>query len=253
MVTSGGRARRICWWAVSIGALTLCLAVGVFGRGASQEVEEPLVVAMEGAGITVEEATVDLWSRLDDMAGDEVRQTALADRVAELITGEVRSYDEVRAGRKLIRRSGAVADARMAVAVAENITSSGAGEVCLAVRLSGSRSNIEDIVNAREQIMAIGENFGGKIAINTCLRGYISGKLKSTEKTAYTEALLTRMNAKQVSIDTHERYISCTAYSPDMEGAVRLGGENINLHIVFRETDERTEVYIGAPLLMMEY
>lgn len=248
-----GRARRRLWWAVSVGALSFALVSGVIGHGASQQAEEPLATAMAGAGITAQEVTIDLWGRFDDMAGDCVRQTALADRVAEAMDNEVKSCEEVRAGRKLIRRSGLVAGGHMAVAVAENITPHGVGEVCLAVRLTGGRESLADLMVCSEQIMAIGENFGGNIAINTCLRGYISGKLKSTEKTAYRDELLTRLNAKMVSADTNERYIGCTAYSPELAGAVRLGGENINLHIILRDTEERTEVYIGSPLLMMEY
>lgn len=253
MVTMIGRAKKNPCSVASICVLTLALLTCVLGQGASQKVEEPLASAMVGAGIVIEEATIDLWGRFDQYSGDKANQTALADRVAELITGDISVREEVRAGRKMIRRSGAFAGGNLAAVVAENITPSGVGEVCLAVRLTGAKDRLTEMVAHSEQIMAIGENFGGNIAINTCLRGYISGKLKSTEKTACMDELLARLGAKQRDRQIHERYISCTAYTPAIKRAVRLGGENINLHIVFRETEERTEIYVASPILMMEY
>lgn len=252
-MTRIGRVKRCLWYAGCICIVTAVLAAGGFAQGTSQMIDEPLCRAMEEAKITPECATVDLWGRFDSMAGDTARQTELADSVARLIEGEIGAREEVRAGRRMIRRSGQCSACQMAVAVAENITPNGSGEVCLAVRLTGNRTQLGQLLGKCEQIMEIGGNFGAKLAINTCLRGYISGKIKSTEKTAYLDDLLTRLGAKKVSMQTHERYISCTAYSPMMEDVVRLGRENINLQIVFRDTNERTEVYLGTPLLMMEY
>lgn len=251
MVKKIAEVKDKLWYICGACVVASLLVAGSLTYGASQEREEPLCSAMAKANITAESVTLDLWGRFDSLAGDTARQRELAEAIATGMTAE--STEEVRAGCRQIRRSGQLDEGYMTLAVAENITQKGAGEVYLAVRLTGEIGELADLIRRSEQIMVIGENFGGNIAINTCLRGYISGKLKSTEKTAYLERLLASLGAKAVKTDTHERYISCTAYTPRLAESVRLSGENINLHIVFRDCGERTEVYLATPIVMAEY
>ncbi len=250
MVKMIGEVKDKLWYICSACVVASLLAV-TLAYGASQVREEPLRSAMAKANITAESVTLDLCGRFDSLAGDTARQRELADEIANDMVAE--SAEDVRAGCRQIRRSGQLKEGYMTLAVAENITQKGAGEVYLAVRLTGKMDELADLALRSEQIMVIGENFGGNIAINTCLRGYISGKLKSTEKTAYLERLLASLGARAVKTDTHERYISCTAYTPRLAEGVRLSGENINLHIVFRDCGERTEVYLATPIVMAEY
>lgn len=250
MVKMIGEVKDKLWYICSACVVASLLAV-TLAYGASQVREEPLRSAMAKANITAESVTLDLWGRFDSLAGDTARQRELADEIANDMVAE--SAEDVRAGCRQIRRSGQLKEGYMTLAVAENITQKGAGEVYLAVRLTGKMDELADLALRSEQIMVIGENFGGNIAINTCLRGYISGKLKSTEKTAYLERLLASLGARAVKTDTHERYISCTAYTPRLAEGVWLSGENINLHIVFRDCGERTEVYLATPIVMAEY
>lgn len=251
MVRKIGEVKDKLWYICGACVVASLLAAGTLAYGASQAGEEPLRSAMAKANITAESVTLDLWGRFDSLAGDTARQRELADEIATGMVAE--SVEEVRAGCRQIRRSGQLGEGYMTLAVAENITPKGAGEVYLAVRLTGKMDELDALTLRSEQIMVIGENFGGNIAINTCLRGYISGKLKSTEKTAYLERLLASLGARAVKTDTHERYISCTAYTPRLAEGVRLSGENINLHIVFRDCGERMEVYLATPIVMAEY
>ena len=141
----------------------------------------------------------------------------------------------------------------MAVVVAENRCGNEGREVCLSVRLTGAKSDQAKLAERAEEITRAGENFGGKMARNPCLRGRIRGKLKCKEKTDHIEKILTHLGAQMITIQNSKRYVTCTAYAPQIAGAVQLRGEQVNVNIALRESGEDTMVYLGTPLLMMEY
>lgn len=247
-----GQARvRSIWAGVLIAAV---IASGMWlGRGMAEETDEPLVRAMEAVGIEADMVTIDLWGRFNHLAGDKKKQAELADGIALLGGQDAEEHEEVRAGRTIIRRSVGSRGSYMTVAVSENLRPKDAPEVCLAVRLTGDGSRMAEAVSRAESIASIGENFGGNIARNTCLRGRISGKLKSTEKKQHLEKILTQLDAQMITIQERNRYVSCTAYAPNLADAVQVSGEKVNLHIVFRDSEDGTDVYIASPILMMEY
>ena len=141
----------------------------------------------------------------------------------------------------------------MAVVVAENLCGDDGREVCLTVRLTGARAYVAKLEERAERIAQTGENFGGKMARNTCLRGRISGKLKCKQKTDYMEKILMHLGAQMITIQKHDQFVTCTAYAPQLGDAVQLGGADVNVNIVLRDSGEDTMVYLGTPLLMMEY
>lgn len=242
-------------WRVWLVAAVLMVVVGgvYLNHGMAETVDMPMADAIESVGGEVDMVTIDMWGRFDHLAGDKEKQSSLATAVAVLGGECVSSYEEMRGGRKMIRRSCHDGDAKMAVVVAENQCGKDDKEVCLSVRLTGKRDNLAELVLRAEEITTIGENFGGNMARNTCLRGLISGKLKCKEKTDYVEKILTHLGARMITIQKREQYVSCTAYASQLGDAVQVSGENVNLNIVLRDSGENTMVYLGTPLLMMEY
>lgn len=239
-------------WVVAV--ILLALIGGTYGnRGRAEAVEMPMISAVESVGAKVDMVTIDMWGRFDHLAGDKEKQEELADAIAALDGACMSSYEEMRGGRRMIRRSCLRQDSMMAVVVAENRCGNEGREVCLSVRLTGAKSDQAKLAERAEEITRAGENFGGKMARNTCLRGRISGKLKCKEKTDHIEKILTHLGAQMITIQNSKRYVTCTAYAPQIAGAVQLSGEQVNVNIALRESGEDTMVYLGTPLLMMEY
>ena len=235
-------------------AVLVAVIIGTYEKHSmARAVEMPMVDAVESVGATVDMVTIDMWGRFDHLAGDKAKQTSLADAIAELDGAPVSAYEEMRGERHMIRRSCLRQDTKMAVVVAENSCGDDEREVCLTVRMTGARAEVAKLAELAERIMRSGENFGGKIAINTCLRGRISGKLKCKEKTDHIEKILAHLNARKITIQNSTRYVTCTAYAPKLGDAVQLSGEQVNLNIAIRDSGDSTMVYLGTPLLMMEY
>ena len=234
--------------------ILLALIGGTYGnRGRAEAVEMPMISAVESVGAKVDMVTIDMWGRFDHLAGDKEKQEELADAIAALDGACMSSYEEMRGGRRMIRRSCLRQDSMMAVVVAENRCGNEGREVCLTVRLTGARADMAKLEERAERIAQTGENFGGKMARNTCLRGRISGKLKCKEKTDHIETILAHLGARKITIQNSKRNVTCTAYAPNLGDAVQLSGEQVNLNIVLRDSGDGTMVYLGTPLLMMEY
>lgn len=236
-------------------AAVLMAVVGsmYLNRGMALAVDVPLADAIESVGGKVDMVTIDMWGRFDHLAGDEAKKSSLATSVAVLGGECVSSYEEVRGGGRMIRRACRDGEAKMAVVVAENQRAKDGKEVCLSVRLTGARDDLAELMLQAGEITTIGENFGGNMARNTCLRGLISGKLKCKEKTDYVEKILSHLGAQMITIQKREQYVTCTAYAPQLGEAVQVSGGNVNLNIILRDSGENTWVYLGTPLLMMEY
>ena len=246
----GQTVGRVC----VIIVVLMAVAVGTYGaRGRAEAVDMPMISAAEAVGATVDMVTIDMWGRFDHLAGDKAKQTALADAIAAIDGAPVSSYEETRGGRHMIRRSCLRQDTKLAVVVAENLCGDDGREVCLTVRLTGARADMAKLEERAERIAQTGENFGGKMARNTCLRGRISGKLKCKEKTDHIETILAHLGARKITIQNSKRNVTCTAYAPNLGDAVQLSGEKVNLNIVLRDSGDGTMVYLGTPLLMMEY
>ena len=236
-------------------AVVVMVVVGItYGkRGMAEAVDMPMVGAAESVGAKVDVVTIDMWGRFDHLAGDEEKLSSLADAIAALDGMYVSSYEEMRGRGKMFRRVCREGNVKMAVVVAENRYGAEKREVCLSVRLTATRDDLAELAERAEEIAVTGENFGGKMERNTCLRGRISGKLKCKEKTDCVEKILAHLGAQEVTIQNSKRYVTCTAYAPKLGGAVQLGGENVNLNIALRDSGEDTMIYLGTPLLMMEY
>lgn len=235
-------------------AVLMAVAVGTYGtRSMAGGVDMPMVSAVESVGATVDMVTIDLWGRFDHLAGDKETQTSLADTIAELGGAYVTTHEETRGGCVMLRKISSDRDSDMAVVIAENRCQDNGREVCLTVRLTGTRGRLAELMERAENITCTGENFGGKMARNTCLRGRISGKLKCKEKTDHIENILAHLGARKITIQNSKRHVTCTAYAPNLAEAVQLSGEQVNLNIALRDSGDSTMVYLGTPLLMMEY
>ncbi len=242
------------WRMWVVAAVLMAVVIGTYlNRGMALAVDMPITSAVEAVGAKVDMVTIDMWGRFHHLAGDKAKQEALADAIAVLGGECAVSYEEMRAGREMIRRCSRSGDSNMAVVVAENTCGDAGQEVCLSVRLTGTREDMAELILRAEEIERTGENFGGKMARNTCLRGRISGKLKCKEKTDHIEKILAHLGARMITIQNSERYVTCTAYAPQIAGAVQLSGEQVNVNIALRESGEDTMIYLGTPLLMMEY
>lgn len=112
-----------------------------------------------------------------------------------------------------------------------------------------------EIAEWHKKVAAILCDIGGSPRINTCLVGWLDGKL---EKDEWLERLDTAGQALGAAVSdklVQPNFASVTGYSPVFAEWVETGDKRVNLNMAMRFSpfDNRTYVIIGSPVITGEY
>ena len=101
---------------------------------------------------------------------------------------------------------------------------------------------------------AISDN-GGLARVNTCLVGWLDGKLEEDERAAKLRAAFKAVNASVLSSFSYSHGVSFTGFTPLVSESLLVGKDQVNLNIAIRysQFDNRTYVMVGSPIITREY
>lgn len=99
------------------------------------------------------------------------------------------------------------------------------------------------------------KSFGKEYDLTYNLHGAYARFLSSKEKQDLLERFFSVLKAKSKENIQAENYLSCTGYSPLLKEEIKIGKDKINVQIALTdyESDERTYLIIGCPLISIEY
>ncbi|MBP2655236.1 MAG: hypothetical protein H6Q73_2805 [Firmicutes bacterium] len=127
-------------------------------------------------------------------------------------------------------------------------------EVYLAVSVEDvtGKATISDWqANVRESLIQA----GGNPEINTCLVGWLDGKLEKNNWMKKLSIALGTLRAKETEKLIESDFISVTGYSPFLGEGIKVGDKLVNVNIAVRYSsyDDRTYVIVGSPVIAGEY
>jgi len=101
---------------------------------------------------------------------------------------------------------------------------------------------------------AITEN-GGQSRITTCLTGTFNGKLNEVEKHEIIEAIMKKLQITNMEIVDDEHTLSLVGYSPLLQSGIIICGKEFNFNIAMRYNAEegKTYIWMGSPVISLEY
>jgi len=101
---------------------------------------------------------------------------------------------------------------------------------------------------------AINEN-GGQSRITTCYTGTFNGKLNEAEKQKVIETILEKLQVSDVEKVDGEHTLSLVGYSPLLHNGITICDKEFNLNIAMRFNDQegKTYLWIGTPVISLEY
>jgi len=93
----------------------------------------------------------------------------------------------------------------------------------------------------------------GRVGVTAC--GVLERPLSSAGMLAEAERLLAEAGAAEVEKTTAGRLVSVTGYTGQLPGGLRYAGRKVNLNIALRcnPAEQKTYIYIAAPLIFIEY
>jgi hypothetical protein len=105
------------------------------------------------------------------------------------------------------------------------------------------------------KVAVILTDIGGSPRINTCLVGWLDGKLEKDEWLVRLNTAAEALGAGAVDKLVQPNFASVTGYSPVFTDWVQAGDKRVNLNMAMRVSpyDNRTYVIIGSPVITGEY
>ena len=113
--------------------------------------------------------------------------------------------------------------------------------------------NIVDIYTILEKSLY---KYSSNIDISTCISGEFYKKIQFNKYNDILEEILYNMNAEEIDRIENDNMVSVTAYSKFLEDNYLeyLGNQiNLNIGIRYSEDEDKTLIYIAAPIIKLDY
>ena len=240
--------------------LLVILSLGTMRTVPASRSGEPLRNAMEATGAKVEEFSVNAWvklpsgklnnDQLEDMVNQVMNQLGVNPQEYQLIHQQKKNHSIVKT--EVITKN-------IHTQVIAQVISGGihAAEVegYLVVNVEAKTTESISISYMQEKITRITSGFGPMPRINTCLIGWLDGKLSAGELHKPLSDAFMVINAIIIDKLEDEHYASYTGFTSEISEWLQADGKKINLNMAMRysQYDNRTYVTIGSPIITREY
>ncbi|MDN5331285.1 MAG: hypothetical protein PWP45_510 [Tepidanaerobacteraceae bacterium] len=123
----------------------------------------------------------------------------------------------------------------------------------LAVSVTGS--DVRKLREVKQKVAGVITSNGGQSRITTCLSGAIYGRLNKIEQDKIVKRMLEKLKIKEVEKMEELEMQSFMGYSPLIPDSFEIMGKKYNVNIAMRysEEDDKTYIWMGVPVLSIEY
>lgn len=111
-----------------------------------------------------------------------------------------------------------------------------------------------DIAGVCDKIRGILNGYGD-VKLNINLAGYYDGFIKNKELKEKINKAFQKAGAKEIEGIEEDNLISITGYTPKIEETISYCGKKANINIAarFNNYENKTYIWIGTPLIVLEY
>lgn len=220
--------------------------------------DEPLYRAMQAAGAEVKTLTIHSYAaitmqenNIEDL--DRVVSKLIFDfglKEKDLVKEIVQNSTE-----RSIKICGNVDGQNINITLkrlfAENIDD----KIHLSIRIEEENPEDDHLIDMKEKLIKVFQNFFVAPHITTCLEGYLDGKLRKGMDDCCIQDALDSVGAELNSRVDGGNYISVTGYTSLIDDKIMAGNMPVNLNMAVRyhALDNRTYITIGSPLILVEY
>lgn len=219
-------------------------------------VEDSLIKSIESTKAQVIESTLSTWSKINDdfMTEQQVEEEMKA--VLAIINPEkstvniVKEHDEDTTKQTLYASAG---NKNYNVAV-ESVRTDKGGESYVIMDVSIDSSTAE-LVAEKQRLESYFEAKDVKPKVSSCVIGIYDGKLTESEMRTKIADAMNSVKAKEVEGLASEDLNSISAFSGNINSFVMSNNKKVNMQIAMRYSsyDGKTYIWIGSPLIHVEY
>jgi hypothetical protein len=250
--------------------ITIIAATQVSGAGTQVETGQtedvvdakpPVLAAFSATNAEIESMDINGWSQINREYMNIENMKATARKAAQVFTQDVDSFtyrEEHAKGHKAV-----FAETRLTpqVFLQVIVTSMKPDEALnmephsyLVVNIIGDKT-FENLNIYNELIRAAIEEAGGTPDVSTCVTGSMEGRLDEEETRELIDEAFSAAGAKSLEALDGMGFFSGCGYTPKITEYIEVLGEKVNLNIAVRYNDfeSKTFVWIGTPVISVEY
>ena len=219
-------------------------------------VEDSLIKSIESTKAQVMESTISVWSKINNSFMTEQQVEEEMKAVLATINPEkttiniVKEHDEETNKQTLYASLGS----KYYNIAVESIKTDKGGETYVIMDVSIDNSTTE-LVEERQRLERYFTAKNVKPKTSSCVIGVYEGKLTENEMRAKIADAMSSVKAKEVEGLTSEDLNSISAFSGNINSFVLSNNKKVNMQIAMRYSsyDDKTYIWIGSPLIHVEY
>lgn len=241
-------------------ALILVIAVVLSSRlgnlSRQTAIEDSLIKSMNSTKAQVMESTIGAWAQVNNQFLTEEQIDAEMMLILEIIKPEKSTINIIKENNDEINKQTLHASAgnkHYNIAV-ESIKTEKSGETYVVMDVSIDSSSIE-LTSERQKLEQYFSGRGKNPEISSCIVGVYNGKLDENEMQMKVKDALTAVKAKQVEGLITNEVNSISAFSGNINDFILSNNKKVNMQIAMRYSsyDDKTYIWIGSPLIQVEY
>ncbi|MFO7151964.1 MAG: YwmB family TATA-box binding protein [Bacillota bacterium] len=222
--------------------------------------KDPMVRAFTAAGVQIESFDVADWSRINEDFMEFSDLEEIAEKAFTVFQTSGEKYSVSRDSDDMYRvvtLESPLSDGNYVRIVVQTVKLPEEFEkepqTYLAVSVTGSDAGkLKDI---KQKVARAIRSSGGQSRITTCLAGVVYGRFNWIEVNEITNKILEELKVEYVEKMEDLEMQNFIGYSPLLKDSLEIMGKeyNVNLAVRYSEEDDRTYIWLGVPVLSIDY
>lgn len=218
--------------------------------------EEALIKSFESTGAEVLESTISCWAKLNDefLSLSQI-EAEMSKAVDSINLDKATIVKNTESGSHMNKMSlyGSKKGKAYSIAI-ESVKQETGGETYIVIDVSIDKS-YKELITERQNIAAAINADESALNFSSCIIGTFNGKLPENEADRKSRIALQSINAKKVEGIENDGLKSVAAFSSSVGGYVMSDRARVNVQLALRYSsyDDKTYVWIGTPLIPIEY
>ncbi len=219
-------------------------------------VENVLGEGIESSGADILESTISCWGKINDIFMTAQQVEEKINKIILQLDLDENSIERLSDSNEDISKQiiYAFKDNRSYEIAIESINNGGKGETYIIADVYINKDS-NDLIKEKEKLELILKGMGEQIKCNSCVIGTFNGRLNDIEIQQKLQTVLSTVKAKRVEGIEEPTISSISAYSSNIETYIMSNDKKVNIQIALRYSayDDKTYIWVGSPLIHVEY
>lgn len=128
-------------------------------------------------------------------------------------------------------------------------------QTVLVIKVERESNRVQDITRSIEKVKETTKSIGVAPQISTCIKGFYSDRIESTERNQLIQRIFASVNAGEIEGIRSELITSVSGYSPLSKEYIKTNEKRMNLQVAmhYDAYQKKTRILVGSPIVTIEY